>query len=78
MRYAVISQFRAKGIEEDDNIFHFDALNEALDYYRDGFKTMAETISDYEGEFTISLYAVDESEHNIMKRNNISTTINIM
>lgn len=78
MRYAVISQFRAKEIEEDDNIFHFENLNEALDYYREGFKTMAETIADYEGEFTISLYSVDSNDHNIMKRNNISTTINLM
>lgn len=74
MRYRVISALELQDAETEENEFKFDNFKDAMDYYRNGFTTMAETIVDYGGDFTINL--IDEEESSILLRNTISTTIN--
>lgn len=54
----------------------FEDFNEALDYYRQLFKSQAEDISDYGGEHTIMMYSDINDSIKLIKRNTISTTSN--
>lgn len=78
MNYKVFAQ--TKSYEMDvSKTEEFNNIEEATDYYRDTFKHQAEDISDFGGEHTIMLYGVSESGAiKIVKRNTISTTLNIM
>lgn len=78
MKYKVISQFKLDSEEVEENAFDFDNMEDALDYYRDGLKTMAETIADYGGEFIINLLSYEGMDVEILKRNNVQTLINRM
>lgn len=79
MKYTVISQLEVEVNEVEENSFEFTSIDEAKDYYREGLKTMAETIADFGGDFTISLVSHDgEFDVEILKRNNVSTSINEM
>jgi hypothetical protein len=71
MTYKVISQLTLNG-ETEEHIVEYSNYTYANDYYRDAFSVMAETIADYGGDFTISIF---DGEKNI-QRHTISTTIN--
>lgn len=74
MRYRVLSALELEGTPTEENEFKFEELKDAMDYYRDGFTTMAETIVDYGGNFTINL--IDDGDSSLLMRNIISTTVN--
>lgn len=78
MKYKVISQLELEVDEIEENSFDFDDVDEAKEYYRQGLKTMAETIADYGGDFTISLLSQQDFDIEILKKNNVSTSINKM
>jgi hypothetical protein len=78
MKYKVISQLELELGEVEENLFDFKSLEDAKEYYRDGLKTMAETIADFGGDFTISLISIEKSDVQILKRNNVTTSINQM
>ena len=78
MKYKVISQLELELGEVEENLFDFKSLEDAKEYYRDGLKTMAETIADFGGDFTISLISIEKSDVQILKRNNVTTSINEM
>jgi hypothetical protein len=78
MKYKVISQLEVEVDEVEENSFDFDNIEDAKDYYRDGLKTMAETIADFGGDFTISLLSQEDLDIEILKKNNVSTSINKM
>ncbi len=78
MKYKVISQLELELGEVEENLFDFKSLEDAKEYYRDGLKTMAETIAEFGGDFTISLISIEKSDVQILKRNNVTTSINQM
>jgi signal transduction histidine kinase len=78
MKYTVISQLELDVNEVEENSFDFKNVDDAKDYYRDGLKTMAETIADFGGDFTISLVSQEGFDVEILKRNNVTTSINQM
>jgi hypothetical protein len=78
MIYKISSQMLLENTNPDDNDFEFKDFQDALDCYRDGFKSIAENIADYGGEFTITMSQVTDTSATIIKRNTIATTINIM
>jgi len=47
-------------------------MEEAMDYYRSSFVTMAESIVDFGGDYTATIY----TGVNMIQRNIISTTLN--
>lgn len=78
MKYTVISQLELDVNEVEENSFDFKNVDDAKDYYRDGLRTMAETIADFGGDFTISLVSQEGFDVEILKRNNVTTSINQM
>lgn len=52
--------------------YEFDTYKEAMDYYRNSFTTMAESIVDFGGDYTATIY----NGVNMVQRNIISTTLN--
>ena len=78
MKYTVISQLELDENEVEENSFDFNNVDDAKDYYRDGLRTMAETIADFGGDFTISLVLQEGVDTEILKRNNVTTSINEM
>ena len=79
MKYTVISQLELDVNEVEENSFDFNNVDDAKDYYRDGLRTMAETIADFGGDFTISLVSNSTAfDTEILKRNNVTTSINQM
>jgi hypothetical protein len=79
MKYTVISQLEVDTDEVEENSFDFNNVDDAKEYYRDGLKTMAETIADYGGDFTISLVSHNNQFFTeVLKRNNVTTSINQM
>jgi signal transduction histidine kinase len=79
MKYTVISQLELDVNEVEENSFDFDNVHDAKDYYRDGLRTMAETIADFGGDFTISLVSHNNNFYTeVLKRNNVTTSINQM
>lgn len=78
MKYTVISQLELDVNEVEENSFDFKNVDDAKEYYRDGLKTMAETIADFGGDFTISLVSQEGFDVEILKRNNVTTSINQM
>lgn len=73
MRYKVISTLNLSNEEAETSDFYFHKQKEAIDYYRSGFTTMAETIVDFGGDFVITL--IDLEEADVMMRHCISTTL---
>ena len=78
MKYTVISQLELDANEVEENSFDFNNVDDAKDYYRDGLRTMAETIADFGGDFTISLVSQEGVDTEVLKRNNVTTSINEM
>ena len=79
MKYTVISQLELDVNEVEENSFDFNNVDDAKEYYRDGLRTMAETIADFGGDFTISLLSHSTAfDAEILKRNNVTTSINQM
>ena len=73
MIFTVMSQMTLGG-DTDSYEYSFTSHKEALDYYRKSFLVMAETIVDYDGDFTSTLFKGDV----MIQRNTIGTTINFI
>ena len=71
MRYKVVGLMTLRG-DTDRYGYEFDTEEEAMDYFRDSFVTMAESIVDFGGDYTATLY----NGVNMIQRNIISTTHN--
>jgi hypothetical protein len=79
MKYTVISQLELDENEVEENSFDFNNVDDAKDYYREGLRTMSETIADYGGNFIISLVSHNNNFFTeVLKRNNVQTLINKM
>lgn len=71
MRYKVVGLMTLRG-DTDRYEYEFDTEAEAMDYFRESFITMAESIVDFGGDYTATLY----NGVNMIQRNIISTTHN--
>ena len=71
MRYKVTGHMTLRG-DTDLYEYEFDTYKEAMDYYRNSFITMAESIVDFGGDYTATIY----NGVNMVQRNIISTTLN--
>ncbi len=71
MKHKVEGVMTLRG-ETDKYVYEFDTMDEAMDYYRSSFVTMAESIVDFGGDYTATIY----TGVNMIQRNIISTTLN--
>lgn len=71
MTYKVVGLMTLRG-ETDRYEYEFPTESEAMDYFRSSFITMAESIVDFGGDYTATLY----NGVNMIQRNIISTTVN--
>lgn len=71
MTYKVVGLMTLRG-DTDTYEYDFDTEAEAMDYFRSSFVTMAESIVDFGGDYTATMY----NGVNMIQRNIISTTKN--
>lgn len=78
MNYKVLGQLKVEESGDPDTYsYEYNDINQAVDFYRDCFVNMAETIADFGGNFTVTLVSIDDKDQaTLLKRNVISTTIN--
>ena len=76
MTYHVLAQLKLEKETPPNDTYSFDTLDKALDFYREAMKNMSEDISDFGGEFVITLYSEDGKNKTLHKRNAIITTLN--
>ena len=71
MTYKVVGIMTLRG-DTDRYEYEFATEQEAMDYFRSSFVTMAESIVDFGGDYTATMY----NGVNMIQRNIISTTVN--